>query len=247
MDTPSPLLAVTDLTVHHGQLCAVDSVSFEVGRGDVLAVIGANGAGKSTLLRTIAGLHHATSGEINFEGREISAYPAHRRVTSGISLVPEGRRLFQSMTLEENLIVGAHKAAAGAFDIAAVYELFPWMPDRRKSKVRQFSGGEQQAVAIGRALVANPKVLMLDEVSLGLAPIVIERIYEIIPQIVASGIGVLLVEQDVSQGLRVASRALCLLEGHTTLEGRPEELTSEQIEIAYFGSHLGAQGEKESA
>ena len=247
MDTPSPLLAVTDLTVHHGQLCAVDSVSFEVGRGDVLAVIGANGAGKSTLLRTIAGLHHATSGEINFEGHEISAYPAHRRVTSGISLVPEGRRLFQSMTLEENLIVGAHKAAAGAFDIAAVYELFPWMPDRRKSKVRQFSGGEQQAVAIGRALVANPKVLMLDEVSLGLAPIVIERIYEIIPQIVASGIGVLLVEQDVSQGLRVASRALCLLEGHTTLEGRPEELTSEQIEIAYFGSHLGAQGEKESA
>jgi len=247
VDTPSPLLAVTDLTVHHGQLCAVDSVSFEVGRGDVLAVIGANGAGKSTLLRTIAGLHHATSGEINFEGHEISAYPAHRRVTSGISLVPEGRRLFQSMTLEENLIVGAHKAAAGAFDIAAVYELFPWMPDRRKSKVRQFSGGEQQAVAIGRALVANPKVLMLDEVSLGLAPIVIERIYEIIPQIVASGIGVLLVEQDVSQGLRVASRALCLLEGHTTLEGRPEELTSEQIEIAYFGSHLGAQGEKESA
>jgi len=247
VDTRSALLAVTDLTVHHGQLCAVDSVSFEVGHGDVLAVIGANGAGKSTLLRTIAGLHHATSGEIDFEGREISAYPAHRRVTSGISLVPEGRRLFQSMTLEENLIVGAHKAAAGAFDIAAVYELFPWMPDRRKSKVRQFSGGEQQAVAIGRALVANPKVLMLDEVSLGLAPIVIERIYEIIPQIVASGIGVLLVEQDVSQGLRVASRALCLLEGRTTLEGRPEELTSEQIEIAYFGSHLGAQGEKESA
>ncbi|MDE3008860.1 MAG: ABC transporter ATP-binding protein [Acidobacteriota bacterium] len=234
-----------DVSVHHGQLLAVNSVSFDLNRGEVLAVIGANGAGKSTLLRTIAGLHHATSGEITYEGTSILSLPAHRRVTSGISLVPEGRRLFQSMTLEENLLVGAHKAAPGSFDVAAIYDLFPWMRDRRKSKVKQFSGGEQQAVAIGRALVANPKVLMLDEVSLGLAPIVIERIYEIIPQIVSSGIGVLLVEQDVSQGLRVATRALCLLEGRTTLEGTPDQLTPESIEIAYFGSHLVSDATKE--
>ncbi|MDE3044636.1 MAG: ABC transporter ATP-binding protein [Acidobacteriota bacterium] len=236
--TSQSLLSVRGVSVYHGQLLAVNAVSFELSRGEVLAIIGANGAGKSTLLRTIAGLHHATSGEITYEGSSILSLPAHRRVTSGISLVPEGRRLFQSMTLEENLLVGAHKAAPGDFDVAAIYELFPWMRDRRKSKVKQFSGGEQQAVAIGRALVANPKVLMLDEVSLGLAPIVIERIYEIIPQIVTSGIGVLLVEQDVSQGLRVATRALCLLEGRTTLEGTPDQLTPESIEIAYFGSHL---------
>ena len=239
------LLSVRNLTVHHGQLLAVDAVSFDVEHGAVLAVIGANGAGKSTLLRTIAGLNHATSGEISFEGTDISRFPAHRRVTSGISLVPEGRRLFQSMTLEENLLVGAHKAAPGVFDLAAIYELFPWMKERRKSKVRQFSGGEQQSVAIGRALVANPKVLLLDEVSLGLAPIVIERIYEIVPQIVASGIGVLLVEQDVTQGLRVATRVLCLLEGRTTLEGSPDDLTPERIEIAYFGSHLVVESTKE--
>lgn len=236
--TTPALLSVRDLTVHHGQLRALDTVSVEVGAGEVLAIIGANGAGKSTLLRTIAGLHRESSGTISFAGRDLADVPAHRRVTSGISLVPEGRRLFASMTLEENLIVGAHKAAEGAFDLAAIYELFPWMYDRRKSKVKQFSGGEQQAVSIGRALVANPKVLMLDEVSLGLAPIVIERIYEIVPSIVARGIGVLLVEQDVAQGLRVATRVICLLEGRTTLAGRPDELSAEQIEIAYFGSHL---------
>jgi branched-chain amino acid transport system ATP-binding protein len=149
------------------------------------------------------------------------------------------------MTLEENLQVGAHKAAKGPFDIARIYALFPWMTERRRSKVYQFSGGEQQAVAIGRALVANPKVLMLDELSLGLAPIVVEAIYEVIPDIVSHGIGILLVEQDVSQGLRVADRVLCLLEGKTSLTGTPAELTSQQIERAYFGSdlHSAATGE----
>jgi branched-chain amino acid transport system ATP-binding protein len=149
------------------------------------------------------------------------------------------------MTLEENLKVGAHKAAKGPFDIARIYALFPWMTDRRRGKVFQFSGGEQQAVAIGRALVANPKVLMLDELSLGLAPIVIETIYEVIPEIVAQGIGILLVEQDVSQGLRVATRVHCLLEGKTSLTGTPAELSSQEIERAYFGSdlHGAATGE----
>jgi branched-chain amino acid transport system ATP-binding protein len=236
----APLLEVRDLTVHHGQLRAVDSVSLRVDTGEVLTIVGANGAGKSTLLRTIAGLHKPTAGAVYYRGENQARVAAHTRVRQGISLVPEGRRLFASLTLEENLLVGAHRGAPGPFDIAAVYGLFPWMPDRRHSKVGQFSGGEQQAVAIGRALVANPRVLMLDEVSLGLAPIVIETIYEVIPGIVNQGIGVLLVEQDVTQGLRVATRVHCLLEGRTSLTGTPVELSNEAIERAYFGSDLAA-------
>ena len=235
--SPSPrLLTVANLRVHHGQLCAVDDISFDLDRSEVLAIIGANGAGKSTLLRTIAGLHVQTSGTITYEGDEISALRTYRRVRRGISLVPEGRRLFPSLTLEENIQVGAQKAADGPFTIAAVYELFAWMPERRRQKVGQLSGGEQQAVAIARALVANPKVLMIDEVSLGLAPIVIERIYEFLPRIVEQGIGVLLVEQDVSQALAVATRVHCLLEGKTSLTGTPNQLSAEAIESAYFGT-----------
>lgn len=229
-------LAVANLTIHHGQLRAVDDVSFSVGANEVLAIIGANGAGKSTLLRTIAGLHTQTSGSITFEGEEISGLRTFRRVRRGISLVPEGRRLFPSLTLEENIQVGAQKAAAGFFTIDAAYELFPWMHERRRQRVGQLSGGEQQAIAIARALVANPKVLMIDEVSLGLAPIVIERIYEFLPTIVAQGIGVLLVEQDVSQALAVATRVHCLLEGKTSLVGAPNELSPGAIEAAYFGT-----------
>lgn len=238
--TPSheSLLEVRDLSVFHGQLLAVDNVSFSVGRGEVLAMIGANGAGKSTLLRTIAGLHQASSGTIVFAGQDVSKLAPHRRVALGISLVPEGRRLFSSMTLEENLQVGAHFAKKGPFSIARIYELFEWMPDRRRQRVGQFSGGEQQAVAIGRALVTNPQLLLLDELSLGLAPIVIERIYALLPEIVSQGIGVLLVDQDVTQALAVADRVHCLLEGKTSLVGTPTQLTSHQIERAYFGSDL---------
>ncbi len=234
----SVVLEVSGLSVHHGQLCAVEDVSFSVSRGEVLAMIGANGAGKSTLLRTIAGLHTPSGGSISFEGADISRLAPHRRFARGISLVPEGRRLFSSMTLEENLLVGTTKGARGTFTIEAIYELFPWMRERRRSRVWQFSGGEQQAVAIGRALVANPRLLLLDEVSLGLAPIVIERIYDVIPRIVAEGVTVLIVEQDVGQGLKVATRVHCLLEGRTSLTGVPGELSDADIERAYFGASL---------
>ncbi len=234
----SDLVTVNALNVYHGQLCAIADVSLRVGEGEVLAIIGANGAGKSTLLRTIAGLHQSRSGSIYFRGENISRLAAHRRARRGISLVPEGRRLFRSLTLEENLKVGAHRAAPGPFSVARIYELFPWMAERRHHKVLQFSGGEQQAVAIGRALVANPRVLLLDEVSLGLAPIVVEKIYEVIPEIVAHGVGVMLVEQDVAQGLRVATRVHCLLEGRTSLEGAPAQFSAHEIERAYFGSDL---------
>lgn len=235
-----PLLQVEALTVHHGQLCAIDNVSFSIDEGEILAVIGANGAGKSTLLRTIAGLHHPTSGSVLLDGQIINALPPNRRVALGVSLVPEGRRLFSSMTLEENLQVGAYHANPGPFDIKRVYELFDWMPSRRKQSVWQLSGGEQQAVAIGRALVANPRVLLLDELSLGLAPIVIEKIYALVPDIIAQGVSILIVEQDVSQGVSAADRVHCLLEGRTSMTGTPAELTSEEIDRAYFGAGLSS-------
>ncbi|HVB50867.1 MAG TPA: ABC transporter ATP-binding protein [Acidimicrobiales bacterium] len=240
------LLEVKELSVYHGQLRAIDDVSLSLREGEILAMIGANGAGKSTLLRTIAGLHKPSSGAVLFDGKDIAKLTPNRRVALGISLVPEGRRLFASMTLEENLQVGAYRANKGSFSIKRVYELFDWMPSRRKQSTWQLSGGEQQAVAIGRALVANPKVLLLDELSLGLAPIVIERIYALVPEIVAHGVSILLVEQDVAQGVAVADRVHCLLEGRTSLVGTPADLTSDQIDHAYFGadiSHSNATGD----
>jgi branched-chain amino acid transport system ATP-binding protein len=229
------LLEVRDLTVHHGQLRALDQVSLRVFPGQVYAIIGANGAGKSTLLRTIAGLHRPAEGTIWLAGTNVTAVRPERRATSGIAMVPEGRRLFGSLSVEENLQVGAAYARPGAWSIERVYELFSWMKDRRAQRAGQLSGGEQQSVAIGRALVANPRVLLLDELSLGLAPVVVQRIYAALPQILATGLTVLLVEQDVSQALRVATRLQCLLEGRTTLEGSPSQVTPEQVEAAYFG------------
>lgn len=234
------LLEVRDLTVMHGQLRAVAGVSLTVHAGDVHAIIGANGAGKSTLLRTIAGLHRATDGTILLEGEDVTSVPPERRLAAGIALVPEGRRLFPSLTLEENLLIGSYHARPGPWSVERVYELFQWMWDRRRQRTAQMSGGEQQAVAIGRALVSNPRVLLLDELSLGLAPVVVRQIYALLPELRRSGMTVLLVEQDVSQAVRVASSIQCLLEGRTTLEGRPTEFTPEQIEAAYFGlSNVG--------
>ena len=231
----APLLDVRDLTVHHGQLRALDAISLQVFPGEVYAIIGANGAGKSTLLRTIAGLHYPTAGSVLFDGKDVTGLRAERRATQGIVMVPEGRRLFGSLSLQENLQVGAAYARPGPWTIERVYEMFGWMQERRNQLTAQLSGGEQQTVAIGRALVANPRVLLLDELSLGLAPVVVQRIYGMLPQILETGLTVLLVEQDVSQALRVASRIHCLLEGKTTLEGRPADVTADQVEAAYFG------------
>jgi branched-chain amino acid transport system ATP-binding protein len=230
-----PLLEVRGLIVQHGQLRALEGISLRVFAGEVYAIIGANGAGKSTLLRTIAGLHAPTAGSVVFDGQDVTGLRPERRARLGIVLVPEGRRLFGSLTVEENLRVGAAYARPGPWTHERVYEMFDWMKDRRKQRTAQLSGGEQQSVAIGRALVANPRVLLLDELSLGLAPVVIQRIYGMLPQILATGLTVLLVEQDVSQALRVASRIQCLLEGRTTLEGEPGDVTAEQVEAAYFG------------
>ena len=221
--------------MHHGQLRALDAISLRVFPGEVYAIIGANGAGKSTLLRTIAGLHHPTTGSILFDGQDVTGLRPERRAAQGIAMVQEGRRLFGSLSVQENLLVGATYARPGPWTIDRVYEMFSWMRERRNQLTAQLSGGEQQTVAIGRALVANPRVLLLDELSLGLAPVVVQRIYGMLPQILATGLTVLLVEQDVSQALRVASHIHCLLEGRTTLEGRPADVTADQVEAAYFG------------
>jgi branched-chain amino acid transport system ATP-binding protein len=234
-DGGTPLLETRDVIVHHGQLRALDGISLRVFPGEVYAIIGANGAGKSTLLRTIAGLHHPTSGSVLFDGTDVTGLRPERRAGQGIVMVPEGRRLFGSLSVEENLQVGATYARPGPWTIERVYEMFDWMRERRKQLTAQLSGGEQQTVAIGRALVANPRVLLLDELSLGLAPVVVQRIYGMLPQILSTGLTVLLVEQDVSQALRVASHIQCLLEGKTTLEGRPADVTADQVETAYFG------------
>jgi branched-chain amino acid transport system ATP-binding protein len=229
------LLDVTDLVVRHGQLTAVDGVRLSVDAGSAVAVVGANGAGKSTLLRTISGLHRPAGGRISFDGEDVTSVSTHERVRRGLVMVPEGRRLFPSMTVEENLLVGAAVRRSGDWTLDRVYGLFPWMTDRRTQPTGLLSGGEQQGVAIGRALMTNPRVLLLDEISLGLAPVAIQRIYSQLPDLLADGLTVLLVEQDVQQALRYASHVVCLLEGRTTLEGPPAQFTPQQVEATYFG------------
>jgi len=229
------LLAVSGLDVHYGDFQAIYGIDVTVEEGETLAVIGANGAGKSTLLKAIAGQVSPTAGTIGFDGRDVTQLPAHKRVPLGVALTPEGRRIFKSLTVEENLLVGAHVRRKGPWDLAAVYEAFPLVADRRDRLGTNLSGGEQQAAAIGRALMSNPRLLLLDEVSLGLAPVVIEQIYAALPAITGNGTTVLIVEQDVNQSMKVADRVQCLLEGRTVLEGSPAELTRDQIASAYFG------------
>lgn len=206
-----------------------------VSEGETLAVIGANGAGKSTLLKAIAGQVPPSSGSVIFDGVDITNLPAHKRVSYGIALTPEGRKIFKSLTVEENLLVGGYIKRPGPWNLSAVYDAFPLVADRKDRIGNHLSGGEQQAVAIGRALMSNPKLLLLDEVSLGLAPVVVENIYAALPLITGNGTTVLVVEQDVQQSMKVANRVQCLLEGRTVLEGAPSELTRDQIASAYFG------------
>lgn len=229
------LLAVEDLDVFYGDFQAIYGVGLHVEEGETLAVIGANGAGKSTLLKAVAGLIRPGAGDIRFDGASILAKRAFQRVPLGIALTPEGRRIFPSLTVEENLLVGRHTKRKGPWDLRAVYQAFPLVADRKDRLGVNLSGGEQQATAIARALMSNPRLLMLDEVSLGLAPVVVEQIYAAMPSITEQGTTVLVVEQDVNQAMRVADRVQCLLEGRTALEGPPAELSREQIAAAYFG------------
>ena len=234
------LLAVEQLDVRHGLLQAVRGVSFEIARGETVALVGANGAGKTTLLRAIAGAHPVTAGRVLFNGAEVTQAPSYQRVGHGIALVPEGRRLFARMSVEENLMLARAAGRAGAWTLDAVMEAFPNLRARRHARAGTLSGGEQQATAIGRALMTNPELLMLDEVSLGLSPLVVERVYASLQMLLTSGTTIILVEQDLTRALRVAGRVLCMLEGKIVLEGKAADLTREQVTEAYFG--LGRAG-----
>lgn len=228
-------LVVDNLTVRHGQLSAVRGVSFSVEKGETLALVGANGAGKTTLLRSLAGAHLPGDGRISLNGADVTAVPSHRRVGLGIALVPEGRRLFAQMTVEENLRLGRMAGRPGDWTVERVLEAFPNLRKRRHAKAGTLSGGEQQATAIGRALMSNPDILLLDEVSLGLSPLVVDRVYESLGGLISSGTTVVLVEQDLSRVLEVADRIICMLEGRIVLSGKASELTRDQITEAYFG------------
>jgi len=231
------LLAVERLVARHGLLQAVREVSFALEEGERLALVGANGAGKTTLLRTIAGAHTAAAGRVVFDGRDVTAVPAHRRVRAGIALVPEGRRLFTRLTVEENLLLAGRAARPGPWSLESVYDAFPLIATRRKHRAGDLSGGEQQATAIGRALITNPRLLLLDEVSLGLAPRAVEAVYRSLESVISGGATVLLVEQDLGRALAVADRVICMLEGRIVLEGPASALGREQVVQAYFGLH----------
>jgi branched-chain amino acid transport system ATP-binding protein len=234
------ILEVRDLDVRHGLLQAVRGVSLSLGAGETLALVGANGAGKSTLLRAIAGAPPPPAGgAIVFDGTDVTRKHAHERVRDGIALVPEGRLLFPSLTVEENLLVASRP---GPWNVAKVIDAFPMLAERRRHRAATLSGGERQATAIGRALMSNPRLLLLDEVSLGLAPVAVEDVYRSLRTVIESGTTVLLVEQDLTRALETAQRVVCMLEGRVVLEGAAGDLTREQITDAYFGLHRNGTG-----
>ena len=228
-------LEVESIDVHYGDFQALWSVDVAVETGGTLAIFGAKASGKSTLLGAVAGSRRLSSGSIRFDGRDISDLPAHARVALGITLVPEGRRLFPSLTVEENLTIGAFRRRKGPWSLNRVYELLPIVANLRQRHANQLSGGEQQAVAIGRALMNNPRLLLLDELSLGLAPVIVQSLYAVLPEVSAEETTVLLVEQDVGQAIAAADRVQCLLEGRVTLEGDANDLDRDSIRAAYFG------------
>ncbi|MGN6573922.1 MAG: ABC transporter ATP-binding protein [Pseudolabrys sp.] len=230
-----PLLRVESIDAFYGDFQALFGITLAVDAGQVVAVIGANGAGKSTLLKCIAGLMHPRTGAIAFAGDDIARAPAFAAVKRGVSLVPEGRRLFPSLSVEENLLIGGQSRRPGPWTLARIYELFPVLAERRDVPATALSGGQQQMAAIGRALMANPRLLLCDEISLGLAPIVVRDIYARLPDIVRDGLAVVIVEQDIVQALRAAARVYCLQEGRVALAGASSSLTREAISAAYFG------------
>jgi branched-chain amino acid transport system ATP-binding protein len=230
------LLEVRNLSAFYGDFQALFGVGLAVEAGECIAIIGANGAGKSTLLKTVTGLLSAPGDAIRFEGAAIGGLAPNHIVARGIAMAPEGRRLFPSLSVEDNLLMGAHCGRKGPWGLDRVYALFPTLKERRRSVVTALSGGQQQMVAVGRALMANPTLLLCDELSLGLAPLVIRDIYAAFAGIRGEGMTVIVVEQDISRALGVADRVYCLQEGKVTLEGRPNDLTRAQIRLAYFGA-----------
>ncbi|MFK0161013.1 ABC transporter ATP-binding protein [Rhizobium sp. NPDC090279] len=231
------LLEIRGLTASYGDFQAVLGVDLHLEAGETIAVIGANGAGKSTLMRSIAGVITNKPDMVLHHGEPIGAIAASDVVRRGIALVPEGRKLFPSLTVEENLRIGRYgRRVAGPWTLDSIYSLFPVLRERRRNPATALSGGQQQMVAIGRALMSNPEVVLCDELSLGLAPVVIKDIYAAFSRIRAAGAAIVIVEQDIAQALKVADRVYCMMEGRITLTGRPVELDRADIHAAYFGA-----------
>ena len=232
------LLRTTGLTARYGDFQALFGIDIELKEAETVAIIGANGAGKTTLMRSVAGILRNDAASVQFDGADIGALPADEIVTRGVAMVPEGRRLFPSLTVEENLLIGAYsRRTRGHWILDTVYELFPDLKARRTPPGTALSGGQHQMVAIGRALMSNPRVLLCDEISLGLAPVVIRDVYKAIPAIKAAGASLIVVEQDISQALAVADRVYCMMEGRITLSGTPDSLSRDAIHDAYFGAN----------
>lgn len=229
------LLDIQNLNAGYGQFQALFDVSLSVKHDEAIAVIGANGAGKSTLLKAITGGVDILFGDIIFDGTSIASMPPYERVLQGIALVPEGRRIFHSLTARENLMIGGHASRPGPWNLDTIVATFPILENFIDRPADRLSGGEQQALAIGRALMSNPRLLLLDEVSLGLAPIVVKQLYAALPTIRDRGCALVIVEQDTNQALAASEHAYCMLEGRISLEGKPAQLTRDQISQAYFG------------
>lgn len=229
------LLQLQGLEAFYGDFQALFGLNMDIGAGEVVAIIGANGAGKTTLMRAISGLLPSAADAVRFKGQPIGHLRADQVAHLGLALVPEGRQLFPSLSVEENLLVGGKVNRPGPWSLDKVYELFPVLGERRAQKSTSLSGGQQQMVAIGRALMANPDLILFDEISLGLAPVIIGDIYKALPGIISEGMTALLVEQDISRALSVSSRVYCLQEGRVSLEGRTQDISRDAITEAYFG------------
>lgn len=231
------LLTTHDLTAHYGDFQALFGVDISLDEGETIAIIGANGAGKTTLMRSICGVLQNAGDAVLFEDAPIGNASADAIMAMGVAMVPEGRRLFPSLSVEENLLIGTYgRKMTGHWNLDTIYHLFPILKERRSNPGTALSGGQQQMVAIGRALMSNPRVLLCDEISLGLAPVVIRDIYKAVPKIKEVGASLVVVEQDIGQAMQVADRVYCMMEGRVTLSGTPDELSRDAIHDAYFGA-----------
>lgn len=229
------LLEVRGLEARHGLLKAVRGIDITLKEGERLALVGANGSGKTTLLRTLAGIHPAAGGKVLLDGSDVTRVPAHQRTAMGIALVPEGRRLFKSMSVADNLLVATAAGRPGPWNFDAVVDAFPQLKPKLKSQAGSLSGGQQQAVAIGRALMTNPRILLLDEVSLGLSPAAVQGVYDSLGALLATGTTLILVEQDLQRTFEVADHIVCMLEGVAVASGRAAEMTRQEVLEHYFG------------
>ncbi|SNS53834.1 ABC transporter ATP-binding protein [Tropicimonas sediminicola] len=232
---PDDILRMQGLDAHYQDFQALYGVDMHVDTGEVLAIIGANGAGKTTLMRSITGLIANGPGQILYRGVDIGGMRADQVARLGLAMVPEGRQLFPSLSVEENLVIGGQMGRRGPWSLEKVFALFPILKDRRAVPSTSLSGGQQQMVAIGRALMSNPDIILFDEISLGLAPIVIKDIYDALPGIIGEGMSAVIVEQDITKALSVSSRVYCLQEGRVSLEGASATISREEISRAYFG------------